>query len=680
MTKQLARYSISSSIVYFIVLLVYLAASYYPNLRLWGLDWWAYYPQWAAVGLFLLGLLVLAGAIYLSQKDADSELSEEIPKSSQHSLWWLLPVIAGAGVLFYLLRVRTHFLGDGYNILTQFEQGLHLVKYTDWGESLMHIELKKLLGGDNVTASLASFRIISIVSGLGFVAFVLYSARRLFERGLHRAFFALGLLTGGYMLLFFGYVEYYSCFAALVGIFSLTGVMVACNKINRWFILPPLLLAIFCQVFGLLLIPAAVYILMSKSKIAARLTRLSLPVRGGIFLIVMIIAGVLFYLYYMNNLFFRLSFVAPFDNSFTLAGYTLFSPAHLADVANLLLVLIPSLPLLVVLFFFTGFRKIFGQPVYNFLVVLNICTLGAVFLMDPNLGMPRDWDFFAFAGVTLAVLGFYFLLDRGPSLKGWRVAAVLSVSLSLLVLGPRVAGQSMPKIIISHFKTYLTQNRQIDREGRIFLIEYYHRTGDAVAEMEQRQIWNEHDLEGRQVNVGQAFFEQENYSEAMKAFRKAIKYNPSHSPAYNNLGRCFFKTQQYDSALYYLKIAEAFNPYNAPIITNLGMAYMYVGNQEMAEKFWRRALEISDTLLMPMINLLQLYDVQMSEDKFFRQLEMTGRHENAPMEIVRRLAQYYLDKGDFDQAAVFYRKALEKGLDSAYIVELQKKYPELQVF
>ena len=147
MTKQLARYSISSFVVYFIVLLAYLAASYYPNLRLWGLDWWAYYPRWVAVGLFLLGLLVLAGAIYLSQKESDSALLEESRKNSRHPVWWSLPVVAGAGVLFYLLRVRTHFLGDGYNILTQFEQGLHLVKYTDWGESLMHIGLKKLLGG-----------------------------------------------------------------------------------------------------------------------------------------------------------------------------------------------------------------------------------------------------------------------------------------------------------------------------------------------------------------------------------------------------------------------------------------------------------------------------------------------------------------------------------------------------
>ena len=159
-----------------------------------------------------------------------------------------------------------------------------------------------------------------------------------------------------------------------------------------------------------------------------------------------------------------------------------------------------------------------------------------------------------------------------------------------------------------------------------------------------------------------------------------MTFNPSHSPAYNNMGRCLFKTQQFDSALYYLKIAEAINPYNAPIVTNLGMAYMFVGDTSKAEKYWLRAVEITDTLLTPKIYLLQLYDLQVEKDKFFRQLEVTGRHKDAPMAIVQRLADYYLEQRDFNRAVIFYRKALDKGLDSSYIVNLQKEYPSLKVF
>jgi len=589
-------------------------------------------------------------------------------------------VLIISGFLFYLLRVQTHFLGEGYNLLTQFEKGIHLVKFTGWGESLMHIKLQSLLGGDNITDSLASFRIISIASGLGWVLFVLYSARRLFERTLYRNLFVLGLITGGYMLLFFGYVEYYSCFGTAVGIFSLTGVMAARRKINRWFILPPLALAIFCHVFGLLLVPAAVYILLSKSKFGARLGRISLPVRWGIFLVVVIIVGVLSYHRYENDLFFQLSIVSLTNSRFTLEGYTLFSPAHLADITNLLLVFVPSLPLFIVLLFHARLKNILKQPVYIFLIILNVCTLAAVFLLDPNYGMPRDWDFFAFAGITLAVLCFYFLLDKGRSLKGGPAVAVLAIGLGLLVLVPRVISQSVPDVIIPHFKTYLKQNRQIAREGRTFLIEYYQRTGDYVSENEQRKIWEESDLEGRQVAIGQSFYEHKSYHEAIKAYKNAMNYNPSHSPAYNLMGSCFFRLQQYDSALYYLKIAEAINPYSPSLLTNLGMAYMLVKDYKKAKKTLLRAIEINDTLLTPRLVLMRLYKSLGEQDKYYQHLKLAGMYKDATADVVRQLADYYREKGEFGQAEIFYRKALDKGLDSSYIFDLQKKYPSLKVF
>ena len=70
----------------------------------------------------------------------------------------------------------------------------------------------------------------------------------------------------------------------------------------------------------------------------------------------------------------------------------------------------------------------------------------------------------------------------------------------------------------------------------------------------------------------------------------------------------------------------------------------------------------------------------MEKEKFFRQLEVTGRHKNASKYIVRRLAEYYLEQGEFDSAAIFFREALVRGLDSSYIIDLQKEYPSLKVF
>jgi len=361
-------------------------------------------------------------------------------------------------------------------------------------------------------------------------------------------------------------------------------------------------------------------------------------------------------------------------------GYTLFSLSHLGDMTNFIMVLIPSSPLLVALFFPVSLKKLFRQPVYRFLIISMIFSGFAVFLLDPNLGMPRDWDFCAFAGIQLAVFLFYFLFDKRRSEKGLIAVSILAISLNLIVLAPRVISQSLPEVIIPHFETYLQQNHQIDREGRTYLVEYYQRTGDYVSESEQRKIWGESNLEGQQVTIGLAFYERQNYYEAMKAFKNAIKYNPCHSPAYNNMGRCFFKTQQFDSALYYLEIAEAINPYNAPILTNLGMAYLFVKDYKKAEKTWLKAIKIADTLLTPRIYLMQLYEFLGERDEFNRHLLRAGRNKDAPAEIIRKLADYYREQHELDQALIFYRKALDKGLDSSYIVDLQKKYPSLKVF
>ncbi|MBN1211771.1 MAG: hypothetical protein JXA92_04275, partial [candidate division Zixibacteria bacterium] len=111
MMKKLSRFPLSFFIVYFLFLLIYLLASYFPHLRWWGLDWWAYYPSWVAYILFGIGLIAAAGLIW-SQKRKVGWLTvtdEEAAPSGKY-LWTSLTVLIITGLLFYLLRVRTHFL------------------------------------------------------------------------------------------------------------------------------------------------------------------------------------------------------------------------------------------------------------------------------------------------------------------------------------------------------------------------------------------------------------------------------------------------------------------------------------------------------------------------------------------------------------------------------------------
>jgi len=90
-----------------------------------------------------------------------------------------------------------------------------------------------------------------------------------------------------------------------------------------------------------------------------------------------------------------------------------FTPAHLLDVANVLCLLSPSLPLLPWLLA----TKPRPQPRASLLAAAFVLPpVLLVVLVPPQQGLPRDWDVFAFAGAALAAVA------------AWRVASIVAVT------------------------------------------------------------------------------------------------------------------------------------------------------------------------------------------------------------------------------------------------------------
>ena len=90
-----------------------------------------------------------------------------------------------------------------------------------------------------------------------------------------------------------------------------------------------------------------------------------------------------------------------------------FTPAHLLDVANVVCLLSPSLPLLPWLF------AIGPRPEPRAMLLSAAFALppvALVLLVPPQQGLPRDWDVFAFAGAALAAVA------------AWRVGAIVAGS------------------------------------------------------------------------------------------------------------------------------------------------------------------------------------------------------------------------------------------------------------
>ena len=667
--------------VYYLTLLVYLIASYFPEHRAWGFNWWAYYPDWVRWTLFGIGALVPVALRFIPRTEVNnSDHTEEADTNDRKFFVYVGVITAVFGSLFYLLRTRTHFLGDGYTLLSSLASDSPLaMKTREYGESLLHIVLKNLIGGDSQTAALLSYQIISITAGLLFVVTVAMFARKLYERTAERVLFLLGVCTGGYMLLFFGYVENYSLFVLSVLVFTLTGLMIAQGKTSRYWLLPPLFAAIFFHVLGVTLLPSALYLWIGPTRLGRTIKGWRPLTKLVAAIPILVVAAIVFYHFYTTNYFYQFAFVPLFENQFTVEGYTMFSWKHLVDFLNLLFLLVPGLLILFVSLSGHSLRRILKQQPYIYLLILISNVLGAVFIFDPKLGMPRDWDLFSFAGVPLVVAATYIILYKSRRLQQIRIGALM-IFLSTVVLLPRVAGQCNAK----HALTRLQLQQEMDpvkcRPVQAILESYCDLTGSIQADSLLQTHWI-----GRYKQVGLhdsalVIMNAAEFSAAANMLRRALAIDPFFWNAWTTLGLCLSQSGNIADAEEALNLAIGINPYNAGAYNNLGAVYTRKGKLTVAESMYLRSISLDSTNMAPFVGLTNVYRLGRREQQFRQLLIHTTERFDAPGLMYKDRGDVMLSLGQLPAAADAYRRAMEKGLDSSYVQQLIEQHPNLRKF
>lgn len=665
---------------YYAVLVAFLVASFFPQYRLWGVNWWAYFPGYIPFVLFVIGVvapIVMQLVLRRSKSDVVNDRASADRSGKYFIIVSCLTVLYGFA--FYLLRARTHFLGDGYQILSVLTSDNPFVKPTERGEALVHLWVKSLVGDTGGASTLLSYRIVSISAGVLFLIVIAWVSKRLFDRTIDRVLFWLGLASSGYMLLFFGYVENYSLFVLSVAVYSLLGLLVVKDKINRWLILPVVALPIFFHVLGVTLIPSVVYLLVANSRVGDFLSKLSRKTKLVMGAITVVILVSLFHYFYSTHYFFRFALVPLIENRFTVEGYTLLSPKHLLDYLNLLILLLPGLPLVVAVLLLLPLKKIFKQREYRYLVVLVLSTLGAVFIFDPKLGMPRDWDLFSFSGVPLTIFSYYFLLNtRSKSRRrpGARIG-LLSVFLGFLSLFPRAGSQAVEDISVAHVMNYIDLDKARNMPVRVVLFDYYKEFGKQDKTAFLKRQWRDELLEDDMLVKAFSLLEQNQVRPAISLLNQLLGRNPGIATAWGHLGEAYLLLNRYDSALMFLNISEGMNPYNPVVHYNLGFAYYAKTEYEKAKRYYLRALEIDTLLLEPLLGLAYVYTKLDQQDKYIDILLRIGARDDAPVQVLQKLGNYYLQQGQYRPAAETYQRALQKGLDSAYVNQLTETYPQL---
>lgn len=673
-SDTVGRAPVVGYVTYYTMLTLFLLASFFPEYRVWGVNWWAYFPVYVPMGLFVFGALVPLGLHFVRKNSLAVE-----ERNGRDRLYYVTVACLTAVLcaLFYFLRTRTHFLGDGYTLLALMSEDKPLIKYREIGEVMTHVWLKNAIGGNPEYASLLSFRIVSIVAGGLFLLVLAISAKTLLQQNRVRLLFWMGIASSGYMLLFFGYVENYSLFAAAVLTYTIVGIFVCREKVSRSYIVLPLAAAIIFHIMGVTLIPSAVYILVSGTNLADRLGRLRISRKLLLTIITGIPVALLFYYFYSNQLFFRFSLLPLVENRFTVEGYTLFSWKHLVDFINMLLLYLPGLPVLVVGIPSLSMRDMVRRRTHRYLILLVLSSLGAAFIFDPKIGMARDWDLFAFSGITLSV-ALYYTLARCESSPGLFLnVMVLSITLGLLSLFPRVVTLMIPNVMISHYKAYLEHDTKKNRNAAVPLIEYYLDRGMIAEAEETADTWRTRVPEIESVQNAAALLKEGHVDTAVSILRAVLRENPSNWQAWGELGNCFYQLDLDDSALSCFRIAAGITPHNVTVKNNLAYACFYTDDLDRAEELWLEVLRSDSNAVEPLIGLSLLYQKAGNARKYSEYFFRAAAHQEATAEILKTLGNYYLSVQDYQNAARAFERALDKGLDTGVVKAIVNQHSQL---
>jgi tetratricopeptide (TPR) repeat protein len=186
------------------------------------------------------------------------------------------------------------------------------------------------------------------------------------------------------------------------------------------------------------------------------------------------------------------------------------------------------------------------------------------------------------SGLSLAVPSLYLCLVVGS--LGSVGARVAPQTQSLTP--PSAAGQQPAR-------AELTAEQRADifmaRKSYADAVDYYARalrqnnTHEAAA-----TIWNK---------MGISLQQEDDYLDARKSYKKALKLNPDLPEAWNNLGTTFFLQNKYGKSVKYYQHAIALEPSSASFHMNLGTSYTRMKKFPLAVGEYRAALTLDPTIL-----------------------------------------------------------------------------------
>jgi tetratricopeptide (TPR) repeat protein len=604
---------------------------------------------------------------------------------------WYLIISLLFFVLFWILRTKTHFLGDGYQILSNVEANEPAIKWTEPLESLLHLDAfhlaKSLFNLDAETL----YALLSCMAGSIFIFLSFLFADLL----VHTHFLGkeerspleipplagkilvfLLLISMGSVQLFFGYVEHYTfLFLSMFGFLFLSllylvgdpafGGEGTPNNSSRTKLVFPLLAFILTFLFhvsALYLLPSVFFLSVAKDqKSKSHKTKKFLLGIFALILMVIIFWGYKRYSWSVPPL------LVPLTNDrYSAPGYTLFSFPHLSDFLNQQLLVSPVGLILILAFLICKKRRsFFMNRAFQFLLILSLPQLLFNFLMDPALGASRDWDLFSAVGLGYTILGLYLLLKFFKDKIKFEYLSVILVVTSLYSTVPWIALNSSESKTIARFRNLLLIDPKKSQNGHFVLFTYFKTLGqEEEAEKEnevQRKLLPELPL----IADGEKFLVEGELDSAEAKFLLAKEIAPRLSAVHHHMGMVYLAKGSLNKAEIEFKEAIKLAPFVPGAYVSLANLYVVKGDTNSALEFYKTAVFLKWPDPEPYYNVGLIYfrkgDLDKAEDFFKKTLRLKSDFEDAYL----GLGNIYKEEGKFQKAIEMYKTAIQLKPDLA---------------
>lgn len=601
----------------FAVFALVAVAAFLPRAQLWGINHLAFYSP----PVRLAALAVIAAAF--------------LPPVARRLYSWLLgfsqtlkhggrgvdvtmTVIAVASVLVFAgLRTSTNLLGDGQLIAQSFgaawegndkvimrsAKAIVTEERIAPGATLFYYGTAKVLSGMFNKHPVIGIRVFNYLLG----AFFVYIVMGLLRRGPFSPEIRLWLLVltlfSSTILLFFGYVENYTPLVFFGFLYVLVGFMYFHDRARLWIVVTIFIVALYTHIQAVLFTPSLVY--MIAWKLAKQRRAMVEKYAGPALTIALVVGAVAAGFVGLDK------YYLPFRGNEE--SYGLFSPIHLADVLNEILILMPILLLFAVMAWLNrkSSRRLAGNPDKSAgatgwfamtaerhfaLLILAPCVV-YLFLFKPEIGMARDWDLFTMISLglvplALLVVNRFFRTTRMQADAGTfsSPAIVLCVVLAVAWVGLNASSARST----ARFERILEYDRTHASYAYENLAIFYYDSGQLDRATEVMETACDISHNPRQyVRLAMYYNEQGRSEEALDLTRQTVARHPDYIKSRFYLVSLLEKAGLSDELLAAAREGTKYHPKDAVYWFYVGEVSLYKGNIEEGLAALRKCLTLN---------------------------------------------------------------------------------------